>query len=129
MNEDGRTNVADPSEPRFRRVGIWTMLRLFAGRPRRLFYNWFRKKYVRESLARRRGECHRCGACCQMGNRCRFLYYEDGLACCKVYDRRKSPNCRRFPMDERDLADRDLILPDRPCGYFFDSNGDNNDGK
>ena len=129
MNEDGRTNVADPSEPRFRRVGIWTTLRLFAGRPRRLFYNWFRKKYVRESLARRRGECHRCGACCQMGNRCRFLYYEDGLACCKVYDERKSPNCRRFPMDERDLADRDLILPDRPCGYVFDSNGENNDGK
>ena len=64
-----------------------------------------------------------------MGNRCRFLYYEDGLACCKVYDERKSPNCRRFPMDERDLADRDLILPDRPCGYVFDSNGENNDGK
>ncbi len=107
-----------------RRLGLWARLRLFAGRPRRLFENWFRGKRVEESLARRRGECHRCGACCQMGNRCRFLVYEDGLASCKVYDKRQSVNCRRFPMDKRDLADRDVILPEKPCGYNFDEDVD-----
>ena len=81
--------------------------------------NWFRGRYVRESLARRQGECHRCGACCQMGNRCRFLDYVDGLAICKVYDKRLSPNCRQFPMSEHDLAERDVILPETPCGWTF----------
>jgi hypothetical protein len=28
-------------------------------------------------------------------------------------------NCRVFPIDERDLADRDLVLPDRECGFSF----------
>ncbi len=54
-----------------------------------------------------------------MGNRCRFLGYVDGLAICKVYDKRLSPNCRQFPMSERDLAERDVILPENPCGWTF----------
>ena len=106
-----------------RALGIWPRVKLLAGRPRRMFDNLFRGGRVRESLSRRRGECRRCGACCQMGNRCHFLYYEDGLAACRGYDGRKSPNCRRFPMSERDLADRDVILPEQPCGYTFDGNG------
>lgn len=54
-----------------------------------------------------------------MGNRCRFLDYVDGLAICKVYDKRLSPNCRQFPMSRRDLAERDVILPETPCGWTF----------
>ena len=46
----------------FIRVGWWTQVKLLASRPRRLFDNWFRKQRVRENLARRRGECRRCGA-------------------------------------------------------------------
>ncbi|MFO7870796.1 MAG: hypothetical protein R6V03_05120 [Kiritimatiellia bacterium] len=55
-----------------------------------------------------------------MGIRCRYLDYDSGgLALCRVYDRRLSPNCRNFPIDERDLADRDAVMPDVPCGYTF----------
>jgi hypothetical protein len=59
-----------------------------------------------------------------MGNRCRFLEFDaDGLSGCRVYDKRLSPNCKTFPIDERDLADRDAIMPDRPCGYHFTPKG------
>jgi hypothetical protein len=37
-------------------------------------------------------------------------------------------NCRVFPIDERDLADRDLVLPERACGYSFLRGGDGREG-
>ncbi|MBM3335732.1 hypothetical protein FJY63_13825 [Candidatus Sumerlaeota bacterium] len=43
---------------------------------------------------------------------------EDGVATCTVHKFRP-PNCRVFPIDPRDLADRDLVAPDRPCGFSF----------
>lgn len=103
-----------------RQPGLWVRLRLFWGRPRRLFNNVFRPGYVARKRRQRRGACRQCGMCCQMGNRCRFLQYETGLALCSVYNRRLSPNCHRFPIDERDIADRDLIQPEVPCGFKFE---------
>jgi hypothetical protein len=29
-------------------------------------------------------------------------------------------NCRVFPLDERDLAERDMIMPGQPCGFYFE---------
>ncbi|MFW6162004.1 MAG: hypothetical protein ACODAJ_04495 [Planctomycetota bacterium] len=94
-------------------------LKLLWGRPRRLFLGLFRPGYVRASHARRRGECRRCGACCQLAIRCPHMIYEDGLGGCDKYDRRRPLNCQTFPIDERDLADRDLLAPHCPCGYHF----------
>jgi hypothetical protein len=37
---------------------------------------------------------------------------------CMIHERRP-PNCRIFPVDRRDLSDRDQIAPDRPCGFSF----------
>jgi len=54
-----------------------------------------------------------------MGARCRHLEYEGDLAACRRYDKYRSPNCRNFPIDERDLADRDVVNPDTPCGFCF----------
>lgn len=105
------------------RVSLWQRLKLLWGRPRRLWLNVFRPGYVRASLARRRGECRRCGACCQMGARCRHLAYDGELAVCKRYERWRTANCRNFPIDERDIADRDLVAPHTPCGYHFDGPG------
>lgn len=106
------------------KLRLWTRFILITNRPRRLFYNIFRRRYVAASMARRRGACTRCGACCQMGARCPFLRYENGLAVCRMYNRRRSANCRTFPIDERDLLERDLVFPGRPCGYTFeDSTG------
>ena len=105
------------------KLTLWQRLRLLWGRPRRFYLNLIRPGYVRASLARRRGECRRCGACCQMGARCRHLDYDGDLAVCKRYERWRTANCRNFPIDERDLADRDLVAPDSPCGYYFVGSG------
>ncbi len=103
------------------KLSVWQRAKLLWGRPRRLFLNIFRPGTVRASLARRRGECRRCGACCQMGAWCRHLKYGvDNLSECARYQKWRSSNCRNFPMDERDLAERDLVAPDTRCGYTFD---------
>ena len=94
-------------------------LRLFWGRPRRLFLNLLRPGYVRTQVALRHGECKRCGACCQLGSRCRHLSFENGLAVCDCYGDYRPPNCRTFPIDQRDLADRDQLLARLPCGFFW----------
>jgi len=106
------------------RLSVWQRLKLLGGRPRRLFLNLFRPGLVRANLARRRGECRRCGACCQMGAYCRHLKYGAGdLSECVRYKKWRSSNCRNFPMDERDLAERNLVAPDTPCGYHFEPRG------
>jgi len=106
------------------RLTLWQKLRLLWGRPRRWWLGFCRPGYVRASRARRRGECRRCGACCQLAVRCKHLTYEDGLGGCTKYDGTRPLNCQTFPIDERDLADRDLVAPDFPCGYHFADDGD-----
>jgi len=87
------------------------------GKIRRFCLVHFRPRYVEASLARRRGECGRTGACCRLLFPCP-LYAEDPLPSCRIH-RHKPKVCRMFPIDERDLRDRDIISPDRPCGYTF----------
>jgi len=108
-------------------LSLWQRLKLLWGRPRRLFLNLLRPAYVRASLERRRGECGRCGACCQMGVACRHLSYNGRLSECRRYDKYRSANCRNFPIDERDLAERDLVAPGSPCGFHFRPPGDGAD--
>ena len=94
-------------------------LRLLWGKLRRFYLGVFRPGYVRRSLARRHGECARCGACCALGYRCLTLRDNGSGTECRIHKLRPI-NCRLFPIDERDLADRDLINPDLSCGFFFD---------
>jgi hypothetical protein len=92
---------------------------LLWGKLRRFYHHFACPGYVRESLSRRRGQCRRCGACCRLGHLCPYLGKdENGLALCRVYSRR-TENCRLFPIDEHDIADRDIVMPDVPCGYTF----------
>jgi hypothetical protein len=92
---------------------------LLRGKLRRWYLVRFRPDYVRRSLARRRGQCEHSGACCQLAYVCPFLGPGDpGVPSCAIYERRH-PNCHAFPLDERDLADRDLVMPDHPCGFTF----------
>ena len=85
--------------------------------------------YIRRSLGRREGECRRCGACCHLRSlwpmsmvkplRCPALGWTDeGLSGCVLHDHRPGL-CRVFPIDEADLAARNIIRPDLPCGYRF----------
>jgi hypothetical protein len=100
------------------RLGVSKQLRLWWGKARRLYLGVFRQSYIRTQLTRRQGDCRRCGACCQMGIHCWFLKNHQPVTECKHHTKRPR-NCRIFPIDERDLRDRDLVAPDVPCGFHF----------
>ncbi len=94
---------------------------LLRGVTRRFFLNLFGRKYVRESLARRSGECIRCGVCCHLvANKCGALHlHKDSQSTCRLYSVYRLPNCCTFPIDPRDIADRDLVAPETRCGYSW----------
>ncbi len=93
-------------------------MRLGWGRLRRMYLATFRPAYVRESLGRRVGDCNRTGACCRLMFTCPILDVKSEPVRCRIHAHKPSV-CKLFPIDERDLRDRDIIAPDSPCGYSF----------
>jgi hypothetical protein len=93
-------------------------LRLLWGKLRRFIISHAFPGYMKRSHARRLGECGRCGVCCKLLFKCNRLSFDNGEPRCDIHHRR-SNNCRNFPIDERDLRDRDIINPRVPCGYSF----------
>lgn len=64
-------------------------------------------------LARRQGDCNRCGACCKIVFRCPFLGTdEQGQYTCRIYEKRFA-QCRLFPLHAKDL----LEVPE--CSFTF----------
>lgn len=89
------------------------------GKVRRAFLIAFRKKRVEEKLDRRRGACSRCGACCKIMFKCPAYDDSDGNPKCLIYNDRPGV-CSLFPLDEKDLRERDLVMPGTKCGFYFD---------
>lgn len=75
-----------------------------ARRFRRFYYGTFRAGYVHESIvAKREGECHRCGACCELVYKCPFLGKDvDKLPYCRIYGDLRPSNCHTYPFDKVD---------------------------
>jgi hypothetical protein len=96
------------------------VLILWKGVARRLFLYCLHRKYVEESIQQRKGACKRCGACCRLFlKKCVYLNFDqDGNALCLKYKGFRMPNCRIFPIDKRDITDRDMIS-ETPCGFYF----------
>jgi hypothetical protein len=88
------------------------------GKIRRGFLIAFRKKRVLEKLDRRRGDCTRCGACCKILFKCPAYDDADGVPKCLIYNDRPGV-CGLFPLDEKDLRERNFVMPGRKCGYWF----------
>ena len=111
---------AEALRERYEEIGFGARCRLVWGKARRWYLLNFRSGYVRQSLARRRGDCARTGACCHLGFGCPLARgcADSADVECRIYSWRPT-NCRIFPLDERDLHDRDLVMPDSPCGYYF----------
>jgi hypothetical protein len=66
-------------------------------------------------LAKRQGDCNRCGACCQILFRCPFLGTDaEGQYTCRIYEKRFA-QCRLFPLHPEDLRE----LGDQ-CSYTFE---------
>jgi hypothetical protein len=84
------------------------------GKLRRFVLSNFQKQEVIEALSLRRGECNRCGACCEILFKCPFLKKQnDGTTSCGIYEDR--PNqCRLYPIQKRDL---DEVRG--TCSYYF----------
>ena len=84
------------------------------GKVRRFVIANFRKKEVIEALSLRRGDCNRCGACCELLFKCPFLKkQDDGTSLCGIYEDR--PNqCRMFPINKRDIEE-----VRGTCSFYF----------
>lgn len=95
---------------------------LLWGKVRRAFLIAFRKKEVERRLSQRHGDCTRCGACCKLLFRCPAYDETDGNPKCLIYNDRPGV-CGLFPLDPKDLRDRDLTMPGTKCGYWFDGEG------
>ena len=104
----------------YRQPSFWERIILAWGVVRRMRLHLFRPGMVRASHAARKGACRRCGACCRlMTVVCPHVCEEQGLASCNRHARTRLPNCVNFPIDRRDLADRDRIAPHELCGFFW----------
>ena len=65
-------------------------------------------------LAKRKGECNRCGACCKILFRCPFLGTDaEGQYTCQIYEKRFA-QCRLFPLHVADLREVE------ECSYTFE---------
>jgi hypothetical protein len=84
------------------------------GKLRRFVQSNFRKEDVAEALSLRRGECNRCGACCEILFKCPFLKkHWDNTTSCGIYEDR--PNqCRLFPLNKKDLEE-----VHGSCSFYF----------
>ncbi|MCK4908326.1 MAG: hypothetical protein KAS70_00375 [Planctomycetes bacterium] len=88
------------------------------GKTRRAYLVYYHPAYVKKNLRHRVGECHRCGTCCKLMFDCWWLNNHCQTTGCRHYSLR-SRVCHIFPIDERDLKDRDLLNPTKKCGYSF----------
>jgi hypothetical protein len=93
---------------------------LAVGKIRRAILCNFFKSRVEKKLELRRGACSRCGACCKLLLNCPAYDDSDGSPKCLVYNDRPGV-CGLFPLDEKDLRERDIVMPDRKCGFWFES--------
>ena len=94
----------------------WAMLN---GKIRRFFRGHLNPAKVKDCHSNRESECARCGACCKILFECPYLIEdEQGYYSCKIHDKRPL-NCRIYPMDMKDIAERDMVSPSTKCGYSF----------
>lgn len=84
------------------------------GKVRRFVQSNLLTQDVDALLARRQGECNRCGACCKILFRCPFLGTDgDGQFTCRIYDKRFA-QCRLFPLHAKDLLELE-----EQCSFSF----------
>jgi Fe-S-cluster containining protein len=95
----------------------WTLMTLqLKGKTRRFVQSTLLRQDPEPLLARRRGECNRCGACCKILFRCPFLGTDaDGQYTCRIYEKRFA-QCRLYPLHAGDLRELEA-----KCTYTFEA--------
>ncbi len=94
----------------------WTLATLqLKGKTRRFVQSTLRRRDAAPLLAKRHGECNRCGACCKILFRCPFLGTDaEGQYTCRIYEKRFA-QCRLYPLHARDLLELE-----GQCTYTFE---------
>lgn len=85
------------------------------GKVRRFWMVHFRKRFVKQQLLVRGGDCRQCGACCNLLFTCPMLMRQGR---CFVYGYCRPGACKVFPIDQRDIDE--VRLCGGRCGYRFD---------
>ncbi len=95
----------------------WTLVTLqLRGKARRFVQASLMRQDTDALLAKRHGECNRCGACCKILFKCPFLGTDDeGQYTCRIYDKRFA-QCRLYPLHAKDLSELR-----GQCSYTFES--------
>ncbi len=95
-------------------MNLELMGRQLRGKVRRFFQAKVLEQDTEALLARRRGDCNRCGACCKILFRCPFLGTDaEGQYTCQIYEKRFA-QCRLYPLHSQDL------LEVKECSYTFE---------
>ena len=87
-----------------------------SGKMRRFVQSTVLRQDTEPLLAKRRGECNRCGACCKILFRCPFLGTDaEGQYTCRIYEYRFA-QCRLYPLHAADLRELEgsAATPSRP---------------
>lgn len=91
-------------------------LRMFWGKLRRQFIIvCLSRKYIENQMARRRGHCRQCAACCNFSYPCPLL---EKSGACQIYNTTRPRVCRLFPINQADIDD--VTYCGGTCGYWFD---------
>jgi len=95
----------------------WALMTVqLRGKARRFVQATFTGQDANALLARRHGECNRCGACCKILFKCPFLGTDaEGQYTCRIYQYRFS-QCRLYPLHAADLAELQ-----GQCSYTFEA--------
>jgi len=101
-------------------ISMCNKLFLWSGVIRRFLIYIFCNNFIINNASKRNGKCLQCGACCKLAfKRCPYLVFDtDGKSSCMKYYKCRMPNCKSFPIDYRDIKERDIIS-ENPCGYYF----------
>ena len=90
----------------------WSAFRIL----RRKYLKRFRPGYIRDSIARRKGQCKQCGCFGETFTRC--AYFQEGV--CLVWKEKgwqaMPEDCRNYPFDELDKS----LFARKNCGYYWE---------
>lgn len=90
-----------------------TLFAQFLRKSRRFYFGLFHRDYIQASIEARKGDCHRCGACCELLYKCPFLGHDSkNLPYCRIYGDLRPGSCKNYPFDR---ADSEI----EQCGFKF----------
>jgi len=98
-------------------MDIKKLLEVFQKYIRKRYYYIFKKKYIAESISRRKGKCKKCGYCEEIRpmiglKYCKF--YDKKNKKCKIYPTQPG-TCHAYPFDEKDKWN----YTKGKCGYYW----------